>query len=704
MKNCHTIWLNCIKKIKLTYTYKLVNVKLHKLMLIKDLSYHFAHRTESFTETKPLVKHTIVCSFSNKLVDEVKLDQIFKSKDVVSCFPYHLFDNDSDTKNIDFNSVATPGITFQYDNSIRNKVLNYRQSLEEDCVSSDLTCNCSSNLYCNPVLGHVVTGDMSFVKDTQLRNLLNKGLNFRVPKHRDPTRALTTIQKSLKKYIADLSKKAKTCIYVFDEWYHKVIELVNKRMENISTDTTGNMRDLLNVFSKPNVSSTLTNLQKDFVFIPTDKSGCNISIVCKKYYLQSIEKELSDNFEHVNMDIEQIISKHREFYEDLNIKFDEKHNKLPMFYATAKQHKIPTKFRYISSTVKSSVKQACIVLKHIFKCIQEQTMTRCKYFDGKYKHKIRSCFIIKNNLPVRESIYRLNSLPTKSCNLSSFDFDTLYTSLPHSQIKQVLSDLVNDSFEYCGKEFIRVSYKKAYFSDCDTKKSGHSIFNKEHVIKLLNFIIDNSYIKYKGKIFRQFIGIPMGIDPAPFMANLFLHFYEFRYIKDLVENGEIAEAGVLKYTFRYLDDLLSLNDNDYFSNVIGSIYPSELKLTSTTDNILKSEFLDLDIEIIDGKIVSKVYDKRRAFPFTVINYPNLKFSNIPEKPSYGVFYSQMIRILRICNKLEHFMDELEILSLKFIDLGFSKLELGKVFKHFITKYIKEWGKFGENVPIPVCLL
>ena len=332
-------------------------------------------------------------------------------------------------------------------------------------------------------------------------------------------------------------------------------------------------------------------------------------------------------------------------------------------------------------------------------------MTRCKYFDGKYKHKIRSCFIIKNNLPVRESIYRLNSLPTKSCNLSSFDFDTLYTSLPHSQIKQVLSDLVNDSFEYCGKEFIRVSYKKAYFSDCDTKKSGHSIFNKEHVIKLLNFIIDNSYIKYKGKIFRQFIGIPiMGIDPAPFMANLFLHFYEFRYIKDLVENGEIAEAGVLKYTFRYLDDLLSLNDNDYFSNVIGSIYPSELKLTSTTDNILKSEFLDLDIEIIDGKIVSKVYDKRRAFPFTVINYPNLKFSNIPEKPSYGVFYSQMIRILRICNKLEHFMDELEILSLKFIDLGFSKLELGKVFKHFITKYIKEWGKFGENVPIPVCLL
>ena len=37
--------------------------------------------------------------------------------------------------------------------------------------------------------------------------------------------------------------------------------------------------------------------------------------------------------------------------------------------------------------------------------------------------------------------------------------------------------------------------------------------------------------------------------------------------------------------------------------------------------------------------------KRRAFPFKVINYANL--SNIPEKPSYGEFYSQMVRVLRM---------------------------------------------------------
>ena len=53
---------------------------------------------------------------------------------------------------------------------------------------------------------------------------------------------------------------------------------------------------------------------------------------------------------------------------------------------------------------------------------------------------------------------------------------------------------------------------------------GHTIFTKDQVFALLDFLIDNSYMMYKGEIYRQFIGIPMGIDPAPFMANFFLVF------------------------------------------------------------------------------------------------------------------------------------------------------------------------------------
>ena len=192
----------------------------------------------------------------------------------------------------------------------------------------------------------------------------------------------------------------------------------------------------------------------------------------------------------------------------------------------------------------------------------------------------------------------------------------------------------------------------------------------------------------------------MGIDPAPFMANLFLHYYENKFIKSLIENGDLDKATKLKDTFRYLDDLLSINDDLYFKDIICSMYPNELKLSATNSDLFSTEFLDLDISISEGKLLTKVFDKRRNFSFKAINYPDLKFSNVPYNPSYGIYFSQLIRILRICNKLEYFMDELKLLTHSFLAKGFCKMELKNIFMRFISKYKQEWGKFGEEVPLP----
>ena len=162
--------------------------------------------------------------------------------------------------------------------------------------------------------------------------------------------------------------------------------------------------------------------------------------------------------------------------------------------------------------------------------------------------------------------------------------------------------------------------------------------------------------------------------------------------------------GVLRNSFRYLDDLLSIDDNKYLAEVVSSIYPAELKLTCTNPlNSKCTEFLDLDLSIIDGKIHSKVFDKRRQFPFKVINFPDLKFSNVPKKPSCGIYFSQILRILRICNKLEYFVVELEQLTKIFLGKGFEKSDLLSIFNRFLIKYCKEWGKFGFDIPVPECL-
>ena len=55
----------------------------------------------------------------------------------------------------------------------------------------------------------------------------------------------------------------------------------------------------------------------------------------------------------------------------------------------------------------------------------------------------------------------------------------------------------------------------------------------------------------------------MGSAPAPFIENLFLYVYEYRYIEKL-KKSDIARARNLRHVYIFIDDLISLNDNDEF--------------------------------------------------------------------------------------------------------------------------------------------
>ena len=70
------------------------------------------------------------------------------------------------------------------------------------------------------------------------------------------------------------------------------------------------------------------------------------------------------------------------------------------------------------------------------------------------------------------------------------------------------------------------------------------------------------------------------------------------------------------------------------------IYPKELALASDHADF-QSNYLDLDIMIKNDKFHTKLFDKRDAFNFQNVNFPDLS-GNIPNKHSYGVFVSQLI--------------------------------------------------------------
>ena len=96
----------------------------------------------------------------------------------------------------------------------------------------------------------------------------------------------------------------------------------------------------------------------------------------------------------------------------------------------------------------------------------------------------------------------------------------------------------------------------------------------------MEYLINNIYIHVGNRVYRQCVGIPMGTDCAPLLANL-LFYYEYRYMKNLMKNN-LTLAKKYSHTVRYIDDLLTLN-NSGFEDTINDIYPPELELEKTTD-------------------------------------------------------------------------------------------------------------------------
>jgi len=77
---------------------------------------------------------------------------------------------------------------------------------------------------------------------------------------------------------------------------------------------------------------------------------------------------------------------------------------------------------------------------------------------------------------------------------------------------------------------------------------------------MINFLIDNIFIEFGGWIFQQAVGIPIGTNSAPLLADLFLHSYEAEFIQELLRKGEKKLAQAFNYTFRYIDEVLSLSE------------------------------------------------------------------------------------------------------------------------------------------------
>ena len=80
------------------------------------------------------------------------------------------------------------------------------------------------------------------------------------------------------------------------------------------------------------------------------------------------------------------------------------------------------------------------------------------------------------------------------------------------------------------------------------------------MISVLEFLIDNIFVSIGGAIFQQVVGQPMGTNCAPLLADLFSYSYDSEFLQNLVKDKKIHEARAFNFTYRYIDDVLSINN------------------------------------------------------------------------------------------------------------------------------------------------
>ena len=167
--------------------------------------------------------------------------------------------------------------------------------------------------------------------------------------------------------------------------------------------------------------------------------------------------------------------------------------------------------------------------------------------------------------------------------------------------------------------------------------NNHSLWSCQKVCDALVYLLDNIFIRFGTKLYRQTIGIPMGTNCAPLVADLFLFCYERDCMKSLSSENQVDIIEAFNSTSRYLDDLLNI-DNIYFDQMVDRIYPTELQLNRANSYDTEAPFLDLNLCISNGTVSTNIYDKRDDFDFDIVNLPFLD-GDVPRHPSYGVYIS-----------------------------------------------------------------
>ena len=250
-------------------------------IILDTAQYRLFRPVRSDLQSTDAKTHFIKHDFINKGIDAVNLLSILRSMSVIETVPTY------------FKEKEPPIISCTYKRTIASKIFNFSSTLayldshQFHNNSSQCECNTSSHLY--QPYGHVIAGDLSIIPNSKLRDLIAKGPKYRETSKADWDKNLSLLCEVVDQYALQWAKSEMVEISVLSSWKEMVKgqteERISKLKQNFKQPTG-------KVLQNADVKACLSDLHNKYVFIPADKAPNNIIIICKRYYIETLIKEL----------------------------------------------------------------------------------------------------------------------------------------------------------------------------------------------------------------------------------------------------------------------------------------------------------------------------------------------------------------------------------------------------------------------------
>ena len=302
-------------------------------------------------------------------------------------------------------------------------------------------------------------------------------------------------------------------------------------------------------------SDVVTQLSRLHVIVPADKASNNYTFVCKRYYVDILIEELglhllpgNPTYNLTDASASEVLDNHKSVLASFEIQTTDEELDLPYIYWIPKMHNNPYKHRIIVGSSKCSTKPLSILLTKLLTHIKQGLK---KYCETSYSRSgVNKMWILKNSKELLEHLQSPNFNHIQS--IKSFDFSTLYTTILHQKLKSRLATIIRNSFIHKNGnrryKFLVLGREGPYFvkEHSDSKNK----YTEDDIINMQEFLVDNIFVVFGGKVFQQIVGIPMGTNCALLLADIFLYSYEAEFIQYLLSTGKKKLASQFNFTYR----------------------------------------------------------------------------------------------------------------------------------------------------------